>query len=180
MKKQRGDQKPDHCCFHWWQKCSIKPTLSHFTLTHHLKRKAVWNSTHEQIKADMKWHTQTLLGKKKKKNNQKRRTFLKKGSTTHCTSYINFSGWPWCDATTKLMFSKSMFCLFLWQLVQVFLWLKIRLSSTFFFLIFHLYLIGVIKKCHLLNVATRYSNFPMYPPSNPYNNNCIQGLKLTF
>ena len=108
-------------------------------MTHHLKRKAVWNSTHEQIKADMKWHTQTLLGKKKQ---SKEEDYLKKGSTTHCTSYINnnnyyFSGWPWCYAMRKLMFSKSMFCLFLWQLVQVLLWFKIRPSGTFLFFIFN-------------------------------------------
>ena len=83
----------------------------------------------------MKWHTQTLLGKKKQ---SKEEDYLKKGSTTHCTSYINnnnyyFSGWPWCYAMRKLMFSKSMFCLFLWQLVQVLLWFKIRPSGTFFF-----------------------------------------------
>ena len=73
--------------------------------------------THEQIKADMKWHTQTLLREKKKQS--KEEDYLIKCSTTHCTSYINFSGWPWCDAMRKLMFSNSMFCLFLWQLVQV-------------------------------------------------------------
>ena len=44
-----------------------------------------------------------------------------------------------------------MFCLFLWQLVQVLLWFKIRPSGTFFIIIiFHLYLIGVFKKCHVL------------------------------
>ena len=59
--KPRGDQKPDHCCFHRGKKYYINPKLSPFTLTCHLERKAVWNSTHEQ---DMKWHTQTLLGKK--------------------------------------------------------------------------------------------------------------------
>ena len=64
-------------------------------MTHHLKRKAVWNSTHEQIKAGKKSHTQTLLRKKKQSKGE---DYLKKGSTTHCTSYINFSGWPWCDA----------------------------------------------------------------------------------
>ena len=48
-----------------------------------------------------KWHTLTLLRKKKKQS--KEEDYLKKGSTTvHCTSYINFSGWPWCDAMRKL------------------------------------------------------------------------------
>ena len=49
-------------------------------MTHDLKRKAVWNSTYEQIKADMKWHTQTLLEKRKQ---SKEEDYLKKGSTTH-------------------------------------------------------------------------------------------------
>ena len=70
---------------------------------------------------------------RKKKKQSKEEGYLKKGSITHCTSYIDFSGWPLCDIMRKLMFTNSMFCLFLWQLVQVFLWLRIRPSGTFFF-----------------------------------------------
>ena len=55
-------------------------------MTHHLKRKAVWNSTHEQIKADMKWHTQTLLGKKKK--TIKRGGLFKKKVPLHTVHHI--------------------------------------------------------------------------------------------
>ena len=54
------------------------------THVHHLKSKAVWNSTHEQIKADMKWHTLTLLRTKKSKEED----YLKKGSTTHCNHLL--------------------------------------------------------------------------------------------
>ena len=149
---KKKPKKPHHCCFHWWQKCSIKPKLSHFTLTHDLKRKAVWNSTYEQIKVDMKWHTQTLLEKK----TIKRGGLFKK----------RFHYTPWCDAMRKLMFSKSMFCLFLWQLLQVLLWFKIRPSGTFFLFSFNFSPIsdwGYQK----VSRATRYSNFPVYPPSNP-------------
>lgn len=55
-------------------------------MTHHLKRKAVWNSTHEQIKADMKWHTQTPLGKKKKQS--KEEDYLKKKVPLHTVHHI--------------------------------------------------------------------------------------------
>ena len=78
------------------------------------------------------WHEVTYTNTTKEKKQLKEEDYLKKGSTTHCTSYINFSGRHWCDAMRKLMFSKSTFCLFLWQLVQVLLWFQIRPSGTFF------------------------------------------------
>ena len=80
------------------------------------------------------WHEVTYTNTATKKKTMKRGGLFKK--RFHYKLYItliNFYGWPWCDAMRKLMFSKSMFFLFLWQLVQVLLWFKIRPSGTFFF-----------------------------------------------
>ena len=80
-KKQRGHQIPDHCSFDWWWRYStVKPQLRRFTLTHYLNRKAVWNSTCEQINiwSDMCKH---YWGK-----TIKRGWLVKKGSIT-CYKY---------------------------------------------------------------------------------------------